>query len=304
MIETLKDITHAKGGTHHDSGHSERTATHSLHRMDMKESEDSLESTRARVLSNAKAIYGSTRDLDVISFAPTSSRRIGAAIVEHQPTGRSYIHCTSAKEDSRLAAMEHLLVITEDILARLLDAEGITSSGWLPATSQAAHAAAYNAASLAAASTSSGSVPTSVAPSVAESVSASRRSSVQPLDSYGAELSHASSHGHNPGHGYHHHQHNQHAAQPQAPVPMSSNSTPLNPLAMQIYQGPPLLRNNSESHIPMLPPSNTVIPRTNSDFIAQPRPVPVGQYQPLGQQGQRHPSGKVQWNLGPEKSDS
>lgn len=209
MIETLKDITHVKTGAHHEGGHSAKPATHSLHRMDVKESEDSLESTRARVLckflgacttlsrfdlrfknkyslmlvsANARAIYGSTRDLDVISFAPTSSRRIGAAIVEHQPTGRSYIHCTSAKEDSRLAAMEHLLIITEDILARLLDAEGITSCGWLPATAQAQHAATYNAASVATANTSSGSVPTSVAPSVVGSVPASRRSSVQPLE--------------------------------------------------------------------------------------------------------------------------
>src|SRR5687767_12557489 len=79
--------------------------------------------------ANARAIYGSTRNLDIISYAPTSSRKIGAAIVEHQPTGRSYIHCSSAKEDSRLAAVEHLLVITEDILQRLMDAEGITSSG-------------------------------------------------------------------------------------------------------------------------------------------------------------------------------
>jgi hypothetical protein len=92
--------------------------------------------------ANARAIYGSTRQLDIISYAPTSSRKIGAAIVEHQSTGRSYIHCSSAKEDSRLAAVEHLLVITEDILQRLLDTEGITSSGWLPATAQAQHAAA------------------------------------------------------------------------------------------------------------------------------------------------------------------
>jgi hypothetical protein len=65
----------------------------------------------------------------VISFAPTSSRKIGAAIVEHNPMTRSYIHCTSAREDSRLAAYDHLLVITEDLLHRLMDTEGITSSG-------------------------------------------------------------------------------------------------------------------------------------------------------------------------------
>ncbi|KAF2019417.1 hypothetical protein BU24DRAFT_406086 [Aaosphaeria arxii CBS 175.79] len=79
--------------------------------------------------ANARAIYGATRHLDTISFAHTSSRKIGVAIVEHNPTGRSYIHCSSAKETSRLAAFEHLLVITEDILQRMLDTEGISSSG-------------------------------------------------------------------------------------------------------------------------------------------------------------------------------
>lgn len=120
----------------------------------------------------------------MISFAPTSSRRIGAAIVEHNPISRSYIHCSSAKENSRLAALEHLLVITEDLLQRLIDAEGITSSGWLPATPQAQHAATYNAASVAG-STVNG--------SVTGSVPASRRSSVAPQD-----ISNASANDHSP----------------------------------------------------------------------------------------------------------
>lgn len=79
------------------------------------------------------------------------------------------MHCASAKEDSRLAAYEHLLVVTEDLLQRLMDAEGITSSGWLPATPQSQHAATYNAAS--------------VSGSVAGSGPASRRSSVAPQES-------------------------------------------------------------------------------------------------------------------------
>lgn len=149
------------------------------------------------VLANARAIYGPNRCLDVISFAPTSSRKIGAAIVEHNPMSRSYIHCTSAKEDSRLAAVEHLLVITEDLMQRLIDAEGITSSGWLPATPQvrcqvqrgsreeacacanrycdvqAQHAATYSVASM---------PGSTVNGSVASSVPASRRSSVAPQE--------------------------------------------------------------------------------------------------------------------------
>lgn len=60
--------------------------------------------------------------------------------------------------------MEHLLVITEDLLFRLIEQEGISSSGWLPATAQAQHAATYSAAS----------------GSVAGSVLDSRRSSVAP----------------------------------------------------------------------------------------------------------------------------
>ncbi|KAH7072340.1 hypothetical protein FB567DRAFT_611728 [Paraphoma chrysanthemicola] len=136
MIETFKDMKHGKSSSYENLA-LERTANQILHHMEDKDSEDSLE-------TNARAIYGANRLLDVISFAPTSSRKIGAAIVEHNPTSRSYVHCTSAKEDSRLAAVEHLLVITEDILQRMLDAEGIISIGWLPATAQAQHAATYS----------------------------------------------------------------------------------------------------------------------------------------------------------------
>ncbi|KAH7063961.1 hypothetical protein BKA63DRAFT_538110 [Paraphoma chrysanthemicola] len=162
MIETFKDMKHGKSSSYENLA-LERTANQILHHMEDKDSEDSLE-------TNARAIYGANRLLDVISFAPTSSRRIGAAIVEHNPTSRSYVHCTSAKEDSRLAAVEHLLVITEDILQRMIDAEGITSSGWLPATAQAQHAATY--------SVNGGSVTGSVTGSVQDS----RRSSVAPQE--------------------------------------------------------------------------------------------------------------------------
>ncbi|KAJ4291709.1 hypothetical protein N0V90_009604 [Kalmusia sp. IMI 367209] len=97
--------------------------------------------------TNARTIYGPTRSLDVITYGSTSSRKIAAAIVEHSPSGRSYVHCCSAKEDTRLAALEHLLVIQEDIMHRLMDREGITSSGWLPATAQAQHARAFGSMS-------------------------------------------------------------------------------------------------------------------------------------------------------------
>lgn len=85
---------------------------------------------------------------------------------------RSYIHCTSAREDSRLAAYDHLLVITEDLLNRLMDTESITSSGWLPATPQSQHAATYNVAN----------VNTSLPGSVIGSVPTSGRSSVTPQE--------------------------------------------------------------------------------------------------------------------------
>jgi hypothetical protein len=130
--------------------------------------------------ANARAIYGANRLLDVISFAPTSSRKIGAAIVEHNPSSRSYIHCCSAKEDSRLAAVEHLLVITEDILYRLIESEGITSCGWLPATAAAQHAATYSIASVSGGSTAGGSVVGGNGGSGTGSVQTSRRSSVAP----------------------------------------------------------------------------------------------------------------------------
>jgi hypothetical protein len=189
MIESMKDLKHGKTNSY-EGLTLERTASQILHHMEDRDSEDSLESTRARVLcefpdmlsitfranaictANARAIYGANRLLDVISFAPTSSRKIGAAIVEHNPTSRSYIHCCSAKEHSRLAAVEHLLVISEDILHRLIEAEGITSSGWLPATAQAQHAATYSIASVSGGSTvQNGSV-----------AGGSRRSSVAPQE--------------------------------------------------------------------------------------------------------------------------
>jgi len=125
---------------------------------------------RGSLLANARTIYGPTRSLDIVTFAPTSARKISAAIVEHNPTGRAYIHCSSAKEDTRIAAMEHLLVITEDILQRLVDAEGISSSGWLPNTAAAQQAAISHM------------FPGSNAGSVAGSVPVSRKSSVQPLE--------------------------------------------------------------------------------------------------------------------------
>lgn len=103
--------------------------------------EDNLDTTRGRVLANARAIYGSTRSLDVVTFGTTSSLQITAAVIEHNPAGRAYIHCCSAAEDSRLAAVEHLLIITEDLLARLM--EGISSSGWLPVTPQSQHASVF-----------------------------------------------------------------------------------------------------------------------------------------------------------------
>jgi hypothetical protein len=183
MLETIKDMKHGKTNNH-EPPNLERTATQILHHMEDKDEGDSLEAIKSRVLckcahtrrakrlliksANARAIYGPNRCLDVISFAPASSRKIGVAIVEHNPSSKSYIHCVSAKERSRQAALEHLLVITEDILHRLMDAEGIAGSGWLPATPQAQHAAAYNAGS--------------VSSSVAGSSPASRRSSVVPQE--------------------------------------------------------------------------------------------------------------------------
>jgi GTP cyclohydrolase I len=49
MIETFKDMKHGKSSSYEDRS-LERTAHQILHRMEDKVSEDSLESTRARVL--------------------------------------------------------------------------------------------------------------------------------------------------------------------------------------------------------------------------------------------------------------
>jgi hypothetical protein len=50
MIETIKDMKHGKPSYDHGHHTLERTANQILHHMEDKESEDSLESTRARVL--------------------------------------------------------------------------------------------------------------------------------------------------------------------------------------------------------------------------------------------------------------
>lgn len=153
MIESLKDLKHNR--TSYESLKPARNPSMShLHghytshsypsHIDSPAFSDSLTTTKTNVLSNAGAIYGPTRSLDILTYASTHSRKITAAIVEHAPHGRSYIHCCSAKEDTRLAAVEHLLVITEDILQRLMDKEGIASSGWLPTTPQSQHAAAFS----------------------------------------------------------------------------------------------------------------------------------------------------------------
>ncbi|KAF3041797.1 hypothetical protein E8E11_004950 [Didymella keratinophila] len=241
MIESLRDMKHKSSS--YENLEMERTANKILHRMEDKANEDSLDDTRARILANARTIYGPNRCLDVISFAPTSSRKIGAAIVEHNPTSRSYMHCASAKEDSRLAAYEHLLVVTEDLLQRLMDAEGITSSGWLPATPQSQHAATYNAAS--------------VSGSVAGSGPASRRSSVAPQEMIMPPPERFVNDFHSP---YSSH----HIQRP----PMGPNA-------------PPLVRGNSNTAFGCTTPQPQIqhVPRTNSDVvIQQPKPMPAGQY--------------------------
>ncbi|KAF2684380.1 hypothetical protein K458DRAFT_366736 [Lentithecium fluviatile CBS 122367] len=158
MIETIKDLKHSRtsyeslkpscnSSMSHLHSHNHHSS-HSHPHPEFPTFSDSLNTTKAAVISNASAIYGPTRSLDIITYASTHSRKITAAIVEHAPHGRSYIHCCSAAEDTRLAAVEHLLVITEDILHRLMDKEGIASSGWLPATPQSQHAASYSHGSM------------------------------------------------------------------------------------------------------------------------------------------------------------
>ncbi|KNG52157.1 arm repeat-containing protein [Stemphylium lycopersici] len=283
MIEAFKDMKHGKSGSY-ESLALERTASQILHRMEDKDSEDSLESTRTRVLANARAIYGPNRCLDVISFAPTSSRKIGACIVEHNPSSRSYVHCCSAKEDSRLAALEHLLVITEDLLQRLMDAEGITSSGWLPCTPQSHHAALYGSAyGSAPGSTAGGTGPGSVA----SSVQASRRGSAQPQDLL-IDYAHGSP---------------QSMQSPQLPPPLHAapSQTPFindfnTPWSHHYIQKPKLPRGSSDTTFQTNSTPKPVIqsiPRTSSDIIQQPKPLPVGQSHGPGR-------GRVQWNLGSE----
>jgi hypothetical protein len=82
MIETLKDMKHGKSGSY-ESLALERTASQILHRMEDKDSEDSLESTRTRVLGvylhsivlfeSGGLIYSSERARDI--WTESLSRR-------------------------------------------------------------------------------------------------------------------------------------------------------------------------------------------------------------------------------------
>jgi hypothetical protein len=56
MIETLKDMKHGRSGSYENMA-LERTATQILHRIEDKDNEDSLESTRARVLGTYFALH-------------------------------------------------------------------------------------------------------------------------------------------------------------------------------------------------------------------------------------------------------
>ncbi|CAN9136644.1 unnamed protein product [Alternaria alternata] len=216
MIETLKEMKHGKSGSY-ESLALERTASQILHRMEDKDSEDSLESTRTRVL---------------------------------------------------------------DLLQRLMDAEGITSSGWLPATPQSHHAAMFGSAAGSIAGGNS---------SVASSVQPSRRGSAQPQDllidyTQGSPQLVQQS--------------------PQFPPPPNSapSQTPFvndfnTPYSHHHIQKPKLPRGSSDTAFQTAtsPPKAFVqtVPRTNSDIIQQPKPMPVGQFQGPGR-------GRVQWNLGSE----
>ncbi|KAF2805698.1 uncharacterized protein BDZ99DRAFT_540327 [Mytilinidion resinicola] len=289
MIETFRDLKHGRSAekTYNDLSH-EHSTKEILHHLEAKESEEVLDSLRSRVLSNAHTIYGPTRTLDIVTYSLTSSRRTVASIVEHSPTGRSYIHCSSARESSRTAAIEHLLVITEDLLARMVDAQGIESCGWLPLS--APGAAAAN--SIAAANSAAGSGST-VASSLAGSLPGSRRGSVQPQQ-----------------------------MQMMTPVPgmggmggvglMSSPMTlgPRNgespPEGYGISPGMALVRRSSDQAMrragdPSAQPGQwkrsngelaqqqqvgAVMPRTKSDIILQPKPVPGGR--------------GVRWDMGSE----
>ncbi|OCK82066.1 hypothetical protein K432DRAFT_415621 [Lepidopterella palustris CBS 459.81] len=237
MIETLKDMKHS--GSSYNTPNLERTASQILHHMEDKDSENMLESCRQRVLSNARTIYGPSRALDIVTFAGASSRKIGAAIVEHNSTGRTYVHCSSAKESSRLAAIDHLLIITEDILQRMFDAQGIESSGWLPLSAP-------------------GAVAASAMGNAMGSAIGSRRGSVQPVEVYAKGFTIS------------------------VPVPYP---TPRN--ASDIQQSLPLGRTSSD-----LMYVAQVVPRTNSEVIQQPKPLPIGR--------QGGPRKTMQWNLGSE----
>lgn len=220
-------------------------------------------SLTALLSANAHTIYGPTRHLDVITFAPSSSRKTCAAIVEHNPAGRSYIHCTSAKEVSRVAAVDHLLVITEDILQHMMDAQGIESCGWLPLSAPGAAAANSIAAAT--------SVVGSVAGSVAGSLPGSRRGSVQPqmmMMGLGAQM--------------------QLATGGMAPSSRPSGSP------NETYTIPPgmaLVRRSSDHAYQQNQPG-AIVQRTNSDIIHQPKPVPVGR---AGAS-----RGAVRWDMGSE----
>ena len=136
--------------------------------------------------------------------------------------------------------MEHLLVITEDLLYHLFDKTGIEMSGWLPTTAVAQQAAATVAGS-----------------SVAGSLQGSRRSSVQPGEGWVVCSSPALS------------------SCCTDSSPRTSHAIQQN--ASDLFQRPGLQRNLSDVQSPSQAAPQVVVPRASSDSIRQPNPVPAGQ---------------------------
>jgi hypothetical protein len=72
MIETIKDMKHGKSS--YESLRLERTASQILHHMEDKDSEDSLESTRLRVLGRHSFVHDATFILLMVVFQRTPKR--------------------------------------------------------------------------------------------------------------------------------------------------------------------------------------------------------------------------------------
>ncbi|KAF2476635.1 uncharacterized protein BDR25DRAFT_67961 [Lindgomyces ingoldianus] len=89
-----------------------------------------FEHYRHRILANARALLGSQKSLEVVTIGAERAGKIGVALVEYTPDGRSFVHFYFPGQVSRLDSLNQLLVMTEEKLTPCFENLAVTQ-GWI-----------------------------------------------------------------------------------------------------------------------------------------------------------------------------